>query len=108
MGNGRISDPLDRRIRAMRCRRYTVEQIAEDTGLTPKQVQLRITAIWQASERESSTRRPDDPTPEEIAERAAWCRSRWTEHDWAVRSGSSVAPVEMPRLSWTGAAFERS
>jgi len=90
MGNGRITDPIDRRIRAMRCRRYSVEQIAADVGLTPGQVELRIRAIWQASERESSVRRPDDPTPEEIAERAAECRQRWSETDYLVRRGLAV------------------
>jgi len=90
MGNGRITDPIDRRIRAMRCRRYTLEDIAADVGLTTQQVQLRIRAIWQASERESSTRRPDDPTPEEIAERAAECRARWSETDFLVRRGLAV------------------
>ena len=90
MGNGRITDPIDRRIRAMRCRRYTVEAIAADVGLTPAQVELRIRAIWQASERESSVRRPDDPTPEEIAERAAECRQRWSETDFLVRRGLAV------------------
>ena len=90
MGNGRITDPIDRRIRAMRCRRYTLEDIAADVGLTTQQVQLRIKAIWQASERESSTRRPDDPTPEEIAERAAECRARWSETDFLVRRGLAV------------------
>jgi len=90
MGNGRITDPIDRRIRAMRCRRYTVRQIADDVGLTPGQVELRIRAIWQASERESSVRRPDDPTPQEIAERAAECRQRWSETDYLVRRGLAV------------------
>ena len=74
----------------MRCRRYTVEQIAADVGLTPAQVELRIRAIWQASERKSSVRRPDDPTPEEIEERAAEERQRWSETDYLVRRGLAV------------------
>jgi len=95
-------DDLDRRIRAMRVRRYTLEEIAADTGMSPQAVAQRIKAIWQSIERDGQEQQPGDPTPQEIAERAAECRSSWTDHDSQVRDHSASGPVEIRRVPWIG------
>jgi hypothetical protein len=46
-------------------------------------------------------RQPDDPTPEEIAERAAEVRSWWDEKTRAMRSvAKPPRPVEAPQHWW--------
>jgi len=99
-------DDLDRRIRAMRVRRYTLEEIAADTGMTPQAVASRIKAIWRVIERDGQEPQPGDPTPQEIAERSAEVRQRWTPHDWRVRSGSPETPVEPQKVSWIGSTHD--
>jgi len=95
-------DDLDRRIRAMRVRRYTLEEIAADTGMSPQAVASRIKTIWRVIERDGQEPQPGDPTPQEIAERSAEVRQRWTPHDWRVRSGASETPPEPQSVSWMG------
>lgn len=45
-----------------------------------------------------TTRRPDDPTPQEIAERAAWCREQRTAQEKARNDRAG-------RIRWTPPAY---
>ena len=101
-----IPGDVDRRIRAMRVRRYSLDEIAADTGLTPQQVASRITMIWQKAEADCQQPAWGDPTPQEIAERAAEIRERWSEHDYRVRSGTPEPAIEPQRFRWTGTAYD--
>jgi hypothetical protein len=75
---------LDRRLRRLRVRGRSHEEIAAAVGRPVAWVSERLDTLW----REASDRgRTALPTPEEIAERAAECRALWSEHDYLVRSG---------------------
>lgn len=47
-------------------------------------------------------RRPDDPTPEEIAERAAECRARRSAQEQARMSRAGRVGWEMPAYTYDG------
>jgi len=75
---------LDKRLRRLRVRGRSPEQIAALVGRPVAWVAERLDELW----REASDRgRTLPPTPQEIAERAAECRALWSEHDYLVRSG---------------------
>jgi hypothetical protein len=79
---------LDRRLRRLRVRGRSHEEIAEAVGRPVAWVAERLDTLW----REASDRgRTLPPTPQEIAERAAECRALWSEHDYMVRSGRRSA-----------------
>lgn len=52
--------------------------------------------------RDDTNRRSDDPTPEEIAERAAWCRSQRTVQERARMERDGRVGWEMPAYSFNG------
>lgn len=90
------SDVLIRRlVRLGRSR----EEIAEQLGLTREQLRDRIAALW------SRTRTGGgflDPTPEQIAERAAIERESWSEHEFYRRSTGLPPDWTPPLLSVRG------
>ena len=68
----------------------SVMWIAHVTGCTVEQVRARKAALWQEA-RQRSNMTP--PTPEEIEQRAAEIRAKWSDAEWYRRAGRS-APVE--------------
>ena len=103
---------VDRRIRAMVVRRYPRSEIAEQLGLTLPELGQRIARIWTThyhtqlksaeAERQRLEREPD-PTPEEIAERAAEIRAGWTEVEHRRRAGlPETSGWEAPQVSVRG------
>lgn len=59
------------------------EEIARQTGLTADELRQRIAELWRRSRVDSEF---GDPTPAEIAERAAIERQNWSEHEYYRRS----------------------
>jgi len=91
---------LDRRLRRLRVRGRSHEEIAEAVGRPVAWVAERLDTLW----REASDRgRTALPTPEEIAARAAECRALWSDHDYLVRSGrrSACKRPEREDEGWT-------
>jgi hypothetical protein len=54
--------------------------IAKVTGLSVAAVKARKAALWQEAQEKSNTL---PPTPEEIEQRAAECRAKWSDSEWA-------------------------
>ena len=79
---------LDRRLRRLRVRGRSPEQIAEAVGRPVGWVSERLDTLWREAQDRGRTALP---TPEEIAARAAECRALWSEHDYRVRSGQRAA-----------------
>jgi hypothetical protein len=75
---------LDRRLRRLRVRGRSHEEIAEAVGRPVEWVAERLDTLWKEA---SDRGRTLPPTPQEIAERAAECRALWSDHDYLVRSG---------------------
>ena len=103
---------VDRRIRAMVVRRYPRAEIAEQLGLTLPELGQRISRIWTThyhlqlrnaeAERQRLEREPD-PTPEQIAERAAEVRQHWSELEHRRRAGlPETSGWEAPTVSVRG------
>jgi hypothetical protein len=76
---------------SLRIVRATMTKLARQYGLPPR---LHAKA--------DPLRRPDDPTPEEIAERAAIERSRWTPDEEARRAVGGRRVVEVAKYSFDG------
>lgn len=54
------------------------------------------------SARTDTHRRPSDPTPEQIAERAAWCRARRSSQDNARSEQAGRVGWELPAYAFDG------
>lgn len=81
-------DELDKRIRGMVCRRYRRRDIAERLGVPLPELNERIKRMWMASHMKLGGRNGHpDPTPQEIAERAAIERQSWSEAEHRRRAG---------------------
>lgn len=79
---------LDRRIRGLVTRRYSREYIAERLGISVAEVAERIARSWGRSTGKLTGKSQQvDPTPEEIAERAAIERQSWSESEHRRRAG---------------------
>lgn len=76
---------------ALRIVRATMTRLARRYGLPPR---LHAKGDTQ--------RRPDDPTPEEIVERAAIERSRWTPEEEERRAVGRGRRVEVTNYSFDG------
>lgn len=100
----------DVRIRAMVVRRYPRERIAAELGLTLDELKTAIARIWRTNyhaQVAATGRMPQerlaDPTPEEIAERAAEVRQGWSEMEHRRRAGlPESAGWEAPTISVRG------
>lgn len=100
----------DVRIRAMVVRRYPRERIAAELGLTLDELKTAIARIWRTNyhaQVAATGRMPQerlaDPTPEEIAERAAEVRQGWSELEHRRRAGlPESAGWEAPTISVRG------
>ena len=72
------TEQIDATIRRMTFRRVPREHIAEAVGMTVDELAERVTTIWRQARRGT----PDDeeycPTPDEIRQRTAELRRRWT------------------------------
>jgi transposase len=77
--------------------RVSRREIAEQVGLSVAEVQAIVHRLWSKGTPTPSTA---DPTPQEIAERAAEIRERWSEWDYRVRSVQLPEPCEMPVVTW--------
>jgi hypothetical protein len=86
------------------CRRNpaAVAAMYAPDGVLVGTVAQRIKQIWRVIERDGQEPQPGDPTPQEIAERSAEVRQRWTPHDWRVRSGAAETPPEPQTVKWIG------
>ena len=100
----------DVRIRAMVVRRYPRWRIAAEVGLTLDELRAAIARIWRtnyhtqvAATGRMPQQRLADPTPEEIAERAAEVRQGWSEMEHRRRAGlPESAGWEAPTISVRG------
>lgn len=103
-------EATDIRIRAMVVRRYPRERIAAEVGLTLDELRQRIARIWRTNyhtQVAATGRMPQerlaDPTPEEIAERAAEVRQSWSEAEHRRRAGlPETSAWEAPTVSVRG------
>lgn len=103
-------EATDIRIRAMVVRRYPREQIAAEVKLTLDELRARIGRIWRTNYHTQvavTGRMPQerlaDPTPEEIAERAAQIRAGWSELEHRRRAGlAETSGWEAPTVSVRG------
>ena len=81
-------EELDRRLRRLRVRGRSPEEISEAVGRPVAWVAERLHTLWREAQDRGRTALP---TPEEIAARAAECRALWSEHDYRVRSVQRAA-----------------
>lgn len=82
---------LDHDIRVALRAGHSRQAVAKSLGMTLAELEQRIRATYMAAHelglrRLADRAREPDPTPEEIAERAAIERQSWSEHEYYRRS----------------------
>ena len=79
------TEQIDATIRQMTLKRVPREQIAEAVGMTVDDLAERVTTIWRNARRGTPDEEEFCPTPDEIRQRAAELRRRWTPREREAR-----------------------
>lgn len=82
----------DTQFRAWILRGRSVQAIAAALGCTREEVIARRDRLWKEAQQKSAL---GPPTPEEIEQRAAECRAKWTESQERRAAGCSSEGVEI-------------